>query len=115
MPLSRRRAGITSTEHTADTFMRFSLTPRMRRIERAFAADRDLFPDRALYPRFDTTEFTRGDTATMASKVHQLVQVGVLSPNEGRAEIGLPGHPDGDALQLTPVGGAPNPTPPPAT
>lgn len=105
-------AGIVSAEATADMFMRFSLQGRMRRIERAFAADADLFPDRSLYPRFDTTEFTRGDIATMASKVHQLVQVGVQTPNEGRAEMGYPPHPDGDVLQITPVGGAPNPTPP---
>lgn len=105
-------AGIVSAEATADMFMRFSLQGRMRRIERALAADTDLFPDRSMYPRFDTTEFTRGDIATMASKVHQLVQVGVMSPNEGRSELGYPPHPDGDQLQITPVGGAPNPEPP---
>lgn len=106
-------AGIISAEATADMFMRFSLQGRMRRIERAFAADRQLFPDRALYPRFDTAEFTRGDIATMAARVHQLTQVGVQTPNEGRAEVGLPPHPDGDVLQITPVGGSPNPNPPP--
>lgn len=102
-------AGIISAEATADMFMRFSLMDRMRRVERAFAADRDMFPTRDMYPRFDTAEFTRGDIATMAGKVHQLVQVGVLTPNEGRAEIGLPPHKDGDILQITPVGGSPNP------
>lgn len=96
-------------EATADKFMRFSLQGRMRRIERALAADRDLFPDRALYPRWDTTEFTRGDVATTARKIHDLVQVGAMTPNEGRAELGWPAHPDGDRLQVTPVGGAPNP------
>lgn len=107
-------AGITSTEHTADTFMRFSLQGRMRRIERALAADVDLFPDRAIYPRFDTAEFTRGDTSTIATKLHQLVQVGAMTANEARAELGYPPHPDGDQLQSTPVGGAPNPNPPAA-
>jgi HK97 family phage portal protein len=99
-------------EAMADTFMRMTLKSRMRRIERALAADRDLFPDRNLYPRFDPSEFTRGDISTMASKVHQLVQVGAMTPNEGRADLGLPPHPDGDVLQITPVGGAPNPETP---
>lgn len=101
-----------TAEATADKFMRFSLQGRMRRVERALAADRDLFPDRSLYPRWDVSEFTRGDVATTARKIHDLVQVGAMTPNEGRAELGWPAHPDGDRLQVTPVGGAPNPEPP---
>jgi HK97 family phage portal protein len=105
-------AGLTSTEMTANMFLRFSLRGRLQRIARAFAADRDLFPDRRYYPRFDTGEFQLGDIQTMADRAHKLVQVGLMTPNEGRAENGLPPHPDGDTLQATPVGGAPNPTPP---
>lgn len=99
---------IADVEAASDAFFRFSLMHRWRRIERALATDPELFPDRSLYPRFDASEFIRGDIATQAAKVHQLVQVGVETPNEGRAEMGFPPHPDGDKLQITPVGGAPN-------
>lgn len=108
-------AGMTSTEQTSNVFLRFSLRGRLQRIVRAIAADRDLFPDRRFYPRFDTSEFQLGDIQTMADRAHKLVQVGLMTPNEGRAENGLPPHPDGNTLQATPVGGAPNPSPPPAT
>jgi hypothetical protein len=73
--------------------------------------DRDLFPNRKRYPRFDVSELLRADWATTASVIHQLKQVGTITANEGRAYIGLPPRrevPGGDVLQVTPVGGAPN-------
>jgi hypothetical protein len=63
-----------SAELWADLLFRFTLLPRMRRIERALAADVDLFPDKSLYPRFDVSEFVRGDIATTGNLVHELVQ-----------------------------------------
>lgn len=103
---------VLGVEQWADLFMRFSLLPRMRRIERAIAADRDVFPDRSRYPRFDPSEFLRGDLATIATLVHNLVQVGVITKNEGRAYIGLPPRADGDVLLETPVGATANTKPP---
>jgi HK97 family phage portal protein len=73
-----------------DPFVRLTLWPRMRRIVLALHQDPDLFPDKALYPRFDLTEFVRGDIATTGMLVHGLVQSGVITPNEGRAMLGLP-------------------------
>jgi HK97 family phage portal protein len=97
-------------EVVTDLFVRLTLLHRLRRIERAVAADRELFPDRGVYSRFDVAEFTRGSIETIVSKVHQLKQVGVLSANEGRNELGYPPStdPEADKLLETPVGGAPN-------
>jgi HK97 family phage portal protein len=93
-----------SAELWTDLFWRFSLLPRVRRIERAIAVDRTVFPDPARYPRFDPTEFVRGDITTTANLVHMLVQVGVLTKNEGRAMFGLAPVEGGDILLETPVG-----------
>jgi len=92
-------------EAVADKLWRVTLMPRARRLERAFHADVDLFPDRALYPKFDASDFVRGDIATTATVIHELVQVGVLTKNEGRAMFGLPPIPGGDVLIEIPVGG----------
>jgi HK97 family phage portal protein len=97
-----------SAESTSDIFVRFSCLHRMRRVERALAADRDLFPDPKLYPRFDVSELLRADFATAATVAHALIQVGAATKNEGRAMVGLPPIEGGDVLQETPVGGAPN-------
>lgn len=104
-----------SAELWADVFLRFSLLHRMRRIERAISADPDLFPSTGRgarrYSRFDVDELLRGDITTIASMIHSLKQVGVMTANEGRAKVGLPrsSDPNADKLLITPVGGAPNP------
>jgi HK97 family phage portal protein len=97
-----------SAEQLSDVFVRFSCLPRMRRIERALWSDYELFPNRKLYPRFDVSELLRADYATTATMIHQLIQVGAITPNEGRAMLGLPPLPGGDEIQQTPVGGAVN-------
>jgi HK97 family phage portal protein len=97
-----------SAELWADLFLRFSLLHRMRRIERAISADRDVFPDRKQYARFDIEELLRGDIATIAAMIHDLVQVGVLNPNEGRAYLGKGPRPGGDKYLETPVGAKAN-------
>lgn len=92
-------------------FYSWTLSPRMRRIEGAFNADRQIFPDRNLYARFDASEFLRADTATLATIAHDMVQDGSMNKDESRAlVIGLPPIPDGKGktYQETPVGGAPN-------
>lgn len=103
-----------TAESTSDIFVRFSLLHRMRRVERALAADRDLFPDPKLYPRFDVSELLRADFATASTVAHNMIQVGAVTKNEGRAMLGLPPIDGGDILLETPVGGAPNPIPFPA-
>lgn len=97
---------------TSDLFMRFTMMPRLRRIERALSADRDLFPDPNRYLVFDSTRFLRGDLGSTAKSVNPLVQSGTITKNEGRAMLGLPPVAGGDVFQVTPVGGAPNPDAP---
>lgn len=99
-------------------FYRFSLLHRLRRIERAVSSDMDIFPDRSRYMRFDPSEFLRADTATLAALAHNMRQDGSVNADEERALVlGLPPLPDGEgqAYQVTPVGGGANPSdvPPP--
>lgn len=102
-------------EQDLATWLRFSIGPECERIESAFSNDDDLFgssPPAAssVYPRFDTEDFIRGDLKTEALIVVSLVQAGIITPNEGRRLRGLDDiGPEGDILQITPVGGAPNP------
>jgi HK97 family phage portal protein len=110
------------TEEESLRFLNFCLLPRLRRIERAFYADSDLFPEMPvgepdLYPEFHTQEFLRADAGTAAEVQHKQIQSGVLLVDEARAEMGMGPLPDGmgQVPQITPVGGAPNPNPMPAT
>lgn len=101
-----------SLEMYRGIFFTFSLLHRLRRIERAFSADDDLFPDKALWAGFDPSQFIKADTATMADAAHNMRQDGSLVPDEQRALVlGLPKLPNGQGqhIQQTPVGGAPNP------
>lgn len=104
-----------TVELWSDIFMRFSMLHRLRRIERAISADHDLFPSGGrgarLYCRFDVDELLRGDIATIAAMIHDLVQVGVLNPNEGRAKLGMPPRPGGEKYLETPVGAKANSQP----
>lgn len=107
-----QRATPETPEAEFTRFFRISLFPRTRRIERAFSTDQDLFGGSGLHSRLDPAEMLRADTATTATVIHELIQVGAISPNEGRAWLGLPPIPGGDVVQATPVGGAPNSDPP---
>lgn len=104
-------------------WLRFGLGPGLERIEGALVSDDTLFSTPALlgtdasgslgvYPGFDTDRFVRGDLMTEATILQGFVQSGVLLPNEARQQLGYSPHPDGDVLQITPVGGAPNPIKP---
>ena len=100
-------------ETVTDLFQRFTLLSRERRIERAISGDREIFPNRVRYCRFDSTEFTRGSIEVTAEKVHKLKQVGMITANEGRSELGLPpsDDPNADTLLETPVGAGANQSP----
>lgn len=94
-------------------FLTFSLMHRMRRIERAISADRDLFPDAAQYARFDYTQFSRADLATLGPIVHAMTQTGTTNKDEERSLVlGLPAIPGGagKTYVVDPVGGVPNNT-----
>jgi HK97 family phage portal protein len=100
----------TNLEDDLMAWLRFGLGPELQRIEEALYSDPDLFGGSQTYPAFDTSEFVRGDLATEAAILQGFVQSGVLLPNEARQQLGYEPHPDGDVLQITPVGGAPNAT-----
>lgn len=96
-------------EHEEDRWTRYGLEPRRQRIEHCVAHDRSFFgPGARDYPGWHVRR-VRGDALTESDMIVHEVQAGIRTPNEGRVELGLPPHRDGDILQITPVGGGPNP------
>lgn len=83
------------------------LPPRLMRMAQTLRNDPSFFGAGSRdYPQHDM----RG-VLFDAAILKELVQVGVLVPDEGRAELGYAPLPDGagQVPQITPVGGAPNP------
>lgn len=102
-------------EHEEDRWVRYGLEPRRLRIEGTIQHDPSFFGLGARdYPAFHVRR-VRGDAQTESEMIVHEVQAGIRTPNEGRAELGLPPHPDGNILQITPVGGAENPNLPAQT
>lgn len=98
-------------EHTMIRFLTLTAGPRVARIWRAISRDRDLFPDATRRLGFSSAELMRPDAKTQAEVDLRRRQSGTRTANELRAKDGVPPHPDGDELQATPVGGAPNEKP----
>ena len=101
-------ASAASAHEEADRFLRFSLGPRLRRIELALRADPDLFGGTELFPEFLIDSLLRPDTATRYTAYVAARQAGWMSANEIRELENRPPFPGGDEIQVTPVGGAPN-------
>lgn len=99
----------TSPDETHKRYRELFLQPKLTAIEQALHADDDLFPDKQLFPRFLTSALLRPSLKDRADSYRLFRQGGVMTANELRALEDLPPHPDGDELQQTPVGGAPNP------
>lgn len=95
-----------------ERFLKYYLLPRLRRVERAFVADRDLFGGGRLFGEFLTAGIERASFVTRVNGYRAARQGGWVTANEIRAWENLPPLEGGDDLQLTPVGGAPNPEPP---
>jgi HK97 family phage portal protein len=109
--------GVPNLEQDLATWLRFGLGPELRRIEKALAADPQVFPPGSqTQPWFNTEDFIRGDLITEANIMHERIQDGTLTPDEARALLGYEPHPDGLGAtpQVTPVGGAANSAPIPA-
>lgn len=96
--------------------LKIYILPRLRRIERAFAADPDIYFGTDLYGEFLTASLERGDVHSRYDAYRLARQGGWVTANELREMENFPPRPDGDELQVTPVGGAVNPvhTPAPA-
>jgi HK97 family phage portal protein len=119
---------VPNLEQDLATWLRFGVGPELERIESAVAADEQIMPlgtggsSGSIYPQFYTEGFVRGELITEANIMHLRIQDGTLTPDEARAQLGYPPHPDGMGAmpQMTPVGGPPNPglgggTPVPST
>jgi HK97 family phage portal protein len=103
-------------EHEEDRWHRYGLQPRRVRIEQTISADPDFFGAGARdYPSF-LFDSVRADVRTEAETLVGLVQAGILLVDEARGKVGMAPLPGGvgQIPQITPVGGAPNPTPMPA-
>ena len=98
-----------SVNDEAAAFLKFSLGPRLRRIESALRADPDLFGGTNLYPEFKVDALLRSNTSERYTAYVAARQAGWLSANEIRELENYPTVADGDNVQQTPVGGAPNP------
>lgn len=121
---SVQQRGTPNLEQDLMTWLRFGLGPELERIESALESCDTLFGSVArlraeakgslgMYPGFDTNGFVRGDLLTEATIIQGFVQAGILTTNEARHELGYEADDDpaSDKLQITPVGGAPNPQP----
>jgi HK97 family phage portal protein len=115
-PMSKPEA----TEQLGLRLLNFTIMPRLRRIEQVFCCDPDLFGmTRPEYPEFTTDDMLRTDALTKVQVQHTQIQDGTRLVDEIRAEDGMPPLPPvpddwtqepGKVPQITPVGGAPNPT-----
>lgn len=92
-----------------ERFLKFSLMPRLKRIEAAIRADPDLFGSGGLYPEFLVDALERADVKTRYEAWKSARQGGWITPNEIRDAENRPAVEGGDDIQITPVGGAPNP------
>jgi HK97 family phage portal protein len=90
-----------------EMFIKFYMVERLRRIEKAFDADPDLFADQPVYGRFVTEELERASEEVRAATWKNMIQGGVMTPNEARAREGLPPVEGGDSIQFPVVGGGP--------
>lgn len=89
-------------------FLRTKFLYRLRRIERAFAADPDIFASQPLFGEFLTAALERADFVTRVRGYKDARQGGWLTANEIRTWENLPPAEGGDEILQTPVGGAPN-------
>lgn len=107
---------VPNLEQDLSMWLRFGLGPELYRIECSLGADVHFSPAPGIWAAFDTDTFVRGDLLTEAQIMHGRIQDGTLTPDEGRAELGLKPHPGGLGAipQVVPVGGGANPLDAPA-
>lgn len=92
----------------------FGLGPILTPLEQAISRDPDIFPPGSgLFCEALPDALVRPDLLTRYSAYRMARQGGWKTANELRALDNEPPHPDGDVLQVTPVGGEGNPAPDP--
>jgi HK97 family phage portal protein len=98
-----------SWDEDMDNFLQVDMAPRLRRIEMALERDPDLFPTGSeLFPEFLTAAVLKPSLTARYAAYKNIIQAGVLTPNEVREMENKAAKEGGDELQQTPVGGAPN-------
>lgn len=110
---SAQRSSATHPETANQAFLQFSLQPWLTRIEQALWKDDDLFPDKSIRPAFVVEAILKADITSRYQAYLWAKQAGWTTANEIRAKEDMPPIEGGDQLQMTPVGGAPNPEQPP--
>lgn len=113
MELSASQAGNQTGDENAWTakMLKFYVLPRLKRIERAFASDPDLYSGTGLVGEFMTAALERADFVTRMRGYKDARQGGWATANEIRDYENLPPRDDGDTLLETPTGSAPNAVP----
>lgn len=109
----------TDPAETNTRFRELFLQPLLTAIEQPLYADDELFPkgsnEDEFFPRFLTAALLRPSLKDRAEAYRLLRQGGVAVANELRVLEDWPERSDGDELQATPVGGAPNPAKSPSS
>jgi HK97 family phage portal protein len=91
-------------------FTTFCIGPYTNAIAQAFNANRILFPQGSgLMTEHLTDAILKPDIRTRYEAYRAARQAGWMTSNEVRALENIPPHPDGDVLQVIPVGGGANP------
>lgn len=101
--------GSDSPEDENTRLLQHGVGPWMNRFE-DIACDRDLFPEPDWSVQADDQGFLRANLKDRWDAYRLGRQGGWVTANEIRAREGLPPVKDGDTIQVTPVGGAANPT-----
>lgn len=91
--------------------MKFYVMPRLKRIERAFASDKDFYLNAGVIGEFLTAALERADFETRMRGYKDARQGGWVTANEIRDAENYPPREDGDTLLETPTGSAPNTVP----
>lgn len=91
------KSSYSTVEATQLSFLTDTLAPLLEKMEteieyKLFGDDVDV--------EFDINRLLRADKATQSARLTQLVQGGIMSPNEARAELSLPPVDGGDEVQI---------------
>jgi HK97 family phage portal protein len=103
-------AGAATVSPDIGYFATMTLGPWLTRFDAALNSDVSIFPDDSgLFAEHKADALLRPDTRERYEAYRAARQGGWITPNELRRWENLPPIEGGDEIQLTPVGGAPNP------
>lgn len=93
------RATWSNSEQKGKEFLSYTLEPWLRALEAALGRAVFLPEERKRFRvRFDRDDLSRADLATRATTINSLIASRTISPNEGRAWLGLGPRDGGDAF-----------------